>query len=88
MTDAVVLRTEFLGWLLQQILGDSYAVVHKVSGDRPLYTWEIRTVVEPIQYLTTVSLETDDVLKLNGANEDEQRDYLRSKVSRLMLLTA
>ncbi len=78
--DAILLYQE----LLAQIAGPRFEIVDKYSGNQLPYRWEIRTVTEPIQNVTTVALHKNEILCMNGKRKDEMLEYLRGRFGHLL----
>ena len=69
--------------LLAQIAGPTFEWINKYDPYQLPYRWEFRTRIEPIQYVATIELTTDDVLGMNGMSDDQKREYLRKRFGHL-----
>jgi hypothetical protein len=71
------------GELLAAVAGPAFEGRNKYAGNQLPYRWEFRTVIEPIQYVATIELTSNEVLEMNGKSPGQRLEYLRSRFSHL-----
>lgn len=72
--------------LLSLLCGDSLAVKHKHIGGELPYSWQVETTVEPILYVATVKLTSQDILTINDKDDGEKLQYLRARFGHLFVV--
>jgi hypothetical protein len=71
------------GALLSEWAGTTFEGINKYDAGQLPYRWEFRTTIEPIEYVASVELTTDDILAMNGMNTDAKRTYLGKRFAHL-----
>jgi hypothetical protein len=76
MGNTVPEQIHIYGTYLAKVWGPMYEVLHKEVSDELPYRWEVRTIVEPVKYVRTISLSSDDILSMNGKSSKQHMVYL------------